>query len=249
VSGRRLEVDGLRIEAPSRVLVDAVSFAVEPGELVALVGASGAGKSLIGRAIVGLLPFEPGVVAGEVKVLEDGRPVVVLTAHGAGRHSALASLRGRTVGWIPQDARAALAPVYTIGRQLRDALRHHGHAHAPADIEGALRRAGFPQPASILDRFPHTLSGGMARRAQVALGLATGAPFLVADEPTTGLDKPVQARLVQTLRALGDGGRGVLWITHELDLVRRFADRALVVEAGRLAWTGAGAELPERGLR
>ena len=75
MSGRRLEVDGLRIEAPSRVLVDAVSFAVEPGELVALVGASGAGKSLIGRAIVGLLPFEPGVVAGEVKVLEDGRKV------------------------------------------------------------------------------------------------------------------------------------------------------------------------------
>lgn len=239
----RLKVDGLSIEAKGRRLVDAVSFELVRGELVALVGASGAGKSLIGRAVVGLVPFQPGLVAGQVRFWRDDEAVVVPAKAGASRDAALRQLRGRCVGWIPQDARAALAPVYTIGRQLRDTLRHHRRPHDPAAIEDALRQAGFSQPAEIVGQYAHTLSGGMARRAQVALGLATGAPVLVADEPTTGLDKPVQVRLVRTLRALVNAGHGVLWITHELDLVRRFADRALQVDAGRLVRSGPASEV------
>ena len=240
MSGGRLEVDGLCVEAMGRRLVDDVSFALGRGELVALVGASGAGKSLIGRSLVGLIPFQPGVVAGEVRFVSNQESVVV-PARGAGRAAALRQLRGRCVSWIPQDARAALAPVYTIGRQLRDTLRHHRKPHDAAAIDKALSQAGFPHPDQIVGQYAHTLSGGMARRAQVALGLATGAPFLVADEPTTGLDKPVQVRLVQTLRALVDAGQGVLWITHELGLVRRFADRAIHVDAGRLDRSSAAA--------
>ena len=240
MSGCRLEVDGLCVEAAGRRLVEAVSFALARGELVALVGASGAGKSLIGRSVVGLIPFQPGVVAGEVRFVSDTTSVVV-PPMGAGRAAALRQLRGGCVSWIPQDALAALAPVYTIGRQLRDTLRHHRHPHEASAIHNALSQAGFSHPEQVVGQYPHTLSGGMARRAQVALGLATGAPFLVADEPTTGLDKPVQVRLVQTLRALVDAGHGVLWITHELGLVHRFADRALHVDAGRLTPTGAQA--------
>jgi len=240
-----LEVRKLVISAGEAPLIDDVSFAVRRGELLAVVGASGAGKSLSGRAMVGLVPFLPGVVSGEVRVLgDDGTALVTVPSEvGPARERALKALRGRLVGWIPQDARAALSPIDTVGRQVADALRHAGRPHDRDSMLEALAQAGFPQPAVLVNCYPHTLSGGMARRVQVALGLSTGAPFLVADEPTTGLDRPVQARLVQTLRRLCDGGLGLVWITHELGLVRRFADHVVVLERGCVVRKGPATEV------
>jgi ABC-type glutathione transport system ATPase component len=237
----RLTLHNLRIRAGSTDLIDSVHLTVRTGELLAIVGASGAGKSLTGRALVGMVPFLPGIVSGTV----EWQTPSTTTTFDLTRRSASGSegtpidaLRGKAVAWIPQDAGAALIPVFTVERQLRDTLRHAKRPHTPEACTDLLRRVGFATPDTILGAYPHTLSGGMARRVQVALGLALGAPFLVADEPTTGLDRPVQARLVETLAGLRDSGTGIVLISHDLRLVRRRADRVMVVDAGRVVADG-----------
>lgn len=235
----RLVLEGLTVRSGPVVLVNDLSLEVGAGELVAVVGESGAGKSLTGRALVGMVTAQPGVVAGTVTWRGPGGSDVVVPAHPpSDRHAGLARLRGHGVAWIPQDARAALVPVHTVGRQLADALRHAGRPAALPACRAALSEVGFVDPDAVLPQHPHTLSGGMARRVQVALGLALGARFLVADEPTTGLDRPVQARLLQTLARLRDQGTGIVLITHDLHLVHRHADRVAVLHGGRVVADG-----------
>ena len=242
----RLTLAGLTIRAGRRTLVEDVDLEVHSGELVALVGASGAGKSLTGRALVGMVAFRPGVTAGTVHWSRpDGAPITVSPEPGLARARALRHLRGRGVAWIPQDAKAALIPVDSVHRQLRDSLAHAGRAYTKDACTTLLRDVGFADPEAVLRQYPHTLSGGMARRVQVAVALALGAPFLMADEPTTGLDRPVQARLLQTLARLRDRGTGIALITHDLHLVRRYADRVVVMDAGRVVARGPASLLDE----
>lgn len=249
-----LELRGLRVQAGERVLVHDVDLALGAGEILALVGSSGSGKTLTARAILGLPGPRPGVVAARLSVRVGGEvlePYAGLAeAVAAGRPerfwrqapSAFADLRGRLVGYMAQDARGALDPLWTVARQLREAQALGDSPGSPSDW---LRRAGFAQPEELLDLFPHQLSGGMAQRACLALALARGSRFLIADEPTTGLDPTVQQAILAELRAKADAGLGVLLITHDLRITARYADRVQILEGGRSVETLPAAALRE----
>lgn len=209
-----LEVAGMRVRAGERLLLDDFGLRVEAGEVVAVVGASGSGKTLALRSILDLLPFRPGRIAGEVRV------------NGARRDGR--SLRGE-VGLVFQDARGSLDPLRTVGAQLAHAA---GLAGEESPGPALLERLGFAEPERAAQRYAHELSGGMAQRAAIAVALARRSRFLLCDEPTTGLDAPVQAALVRELRGLREVG--ILFVTHDLRLLPGFADRILVLAGGRV---------------
>lgn len=215
-----LRAEGLRVVAGTRELVHGVSLTVRTGEVVALVGASGSGKSLTLRALLDLVPARPGRVGGRV------------TLDGVERSGA--SLRGE-VGLLFQDARASLDPLRTVAAQVRAAAALAG---TPADPVALLARLGFARPAIDAERHPHELSGGMAQRAALALALARRSRFLLCDEPTSALDAHLQVELVRLLRGLD--GVGVLFVTHDLRLLPGFADRVLVMDDGRVVEEAAG---------
>ncbi len=235
-----LEARSLRIEAPGRTLVHDASFGVRAGELVALVGHSGSGKSVTARALLGLLPFFPGRVAGEVWV--DGQPCKT--------EADFARVRGARVALVPQDGRGGLDPLWRVGRTIREAARLAGVDEDPLPW---LEAAGFSTPGPVATCFPHELSGGMAQRAAIAAALARKSAVLIADECTSGLDVSVQRTVLQRLRKLADDGGGVLLITHDLRLLPGFADRIVVMDEGRTveeaprleALVGAGRVLVE----
>lgn len=220
----RLEVDGLKVHAGAREVLRGVSFTLAGGEVVGLVGASGSGKSLCTRALLGLLPVRPGRTAGDIRLQVDGRALAPRT------EADFATLRGGVLGLLFQDARAALNPLWTVGRHVREAATLAG---TDPDPRPWLERAGLPDP-SVASRYPHELSGGMAQRAAIALGLARQSRILLADEPTTGLDPTVQRGILAQLRAVADAGTGVLFITHDLRVLPGFADRVLVMDEGRI---------------
>lgn len=226
--GDAITLEGLRVASRDRVLVHDVSLSLAPGELVGLVGASGSGKTLSCRSLLGMVDLTPGVVAGTLTVPSPAGPIRPYAAClGASRHlrdRAFAGVRGTLVGYLPQHAQASLDPLRRVRRQVR------------GDVEHWLIRAGFPSADAprVADLYPHQLSGGMAQRVAIAQVLALGSPFLVADEPTTGLDAAVQVRLVRTLRALADQGLGILMVTHDLGLLRHTAHRLLLMDAGRI---------------
>ena len=233
-----LYIDGLVLQDGPRALVQGLGLRLRPGELVALVGASGAGKSLSARACLGLLP--PGLrhAAGTIEISVNN--VVHRLTGGPDDRTALAGLRGRALGWLPQNSRASLNPVWTVGEQLRRALRFAGRDPSPGAVEAQLAEAGLREPARAAAAYPHALSGGMAQRVALALALAGQPPLLLADEPTTGLDSTVQAAVMAGLRARVDAGLGLLFITHDLGLVRAYADRLLILDAGRVVEQAEG---------
>ncbi len=238
----RLQLEGLRIVAGETALVHDVDLTLEAGEILALVGASGSGKTLSARSVLGLPGPRPGVVAASLAIHANGtvhRPYEGLAeAVAAGRPGrywrraaqAFAPVRGHLVGYMAQDARGALDPLWTVERQLREALELGGQAETPAQVLG---RAGFRHPDQVLQLYPHQLSGGMAQRACIALALARGSRFLIADEPTTGLDPTVQEAILAELQRLAADGIGVLLITHDLRIVPRVADRVQIMDRGR----------------
>ncbi len=219
-----LVADGLRIVAGAHTLVESASLRVGAGEIVALVGASGSGKTVTARALLGMVPFAPGRVAGTITVTVGGVTSTPRT------EADFRPLRGGAIGLLWQDARAALDPLRTVGAQVSAAARLAG---APTPPDAALARAGFSDPARIARLHPHALSGGMAQRAAIAVALARNSRFLVADEPTTGLDPSVQRGILAQLRLLADAGVGLLFITHDLRLLPGFATRVVVMDAGR----------------
>jgi ABC-type dipeptide/oligopeptide/nickel transport system ATPase component len=239
-----LVAEGLRIDAGARTLVEDASFRVGAGEIVALVGSSGSGKTVTARALLGMIPFAPGRVAGRVAVTVGGVTTTPRT------DADFRPLRGGALGLLWQDARAALDPLRTVGAQVLAAARLAGITVPAAEL---LARAGFPDPLRVARLYPHELSGGMAQRAAIAVALARDSRFLVADEPTTGLDPSVQREILAQLSALAAAGRGLLFITHDLRLLPGFATRVVVMDRGRTVeeatsiadLTGAGRLLVE----
>lgn len=210
--------------------VDGVSLTLSPGERVGIVGESGAGKSVTALAIMGLLPVPSTVVAGRVKY----RGTDLLTLH----ERDLRRLRGRRIAMIFQDPVTCLNPRLTVGQQVVEAIRAHeplGRRAARARAVELLGRVGIPAPARRFDDHPHTFSGGMAQRVMIAIAVSCGPEVVLADEPTTALDVTIEAQIVDLLIDLCDERQAaVLFITHDLSLLARFADRILVMYGGRI---------------
>lgn len=203
-------------------------FSVAPGECLALVGESGCGKSVLASALLGLLPANAETTGSAVL----GGDTDLLTAD---ERTLARTVRGRRIGLVPQSPAAHLTPVRTVRAQLEESLREltgvRGSALGKAALVAAAR-ASFPE--GHLDRYPHELSGGLAQRAATALALIGDAPLLLADEPTTGLDRDLVERTVDELRRHTDEGRALLIITHDLAAAERIADRVAVMYAGRI---------------
>ena len=223
-----LEIKGLSVTIPSAtgavLAVRSVDLQIEKGAVHGLIGESGCGKTMTGMALLGLAP--PGAQVAAQVFRFDGMDL----------STSAPSLRGRRIALISQDPAAALNPVLTIGRQMDDVLRSHRSQPKAARRAAAmdlLAATGLPDPAQLLKRYPHQLSGGMQQRVVIALALATGADFLIADEPTTALDVTVGAQVLALLRKLvAERGLTVLMITHDMDVVAAVCDRATVLYAG-----------------
>jgi len=234
-----LEIEHLQIEFPTRrgVLraVDDLSFGIEAGEVLGVVGESGAGKSLTGAAIIGLLE-PPGRIAGGTIVF-NGRRIDNLPPEELRR------IRGKEIGAIFQDPLTSLNPLYTVGRQLTETIRVHLGFDAQAARERALallREVGIPGPEQRIDHYPHQFSGGMRQRVVIALALAANPRLVIADEPTTALDVSIQAQIIQLLKRLcRDHGTAVMLVTHDMGVIAETADRVAVMYAGRVAEIGS----------
>jgi len=225
--------------------VDGVSFEIERGETLGLVGESGCGKSVTALAMMGLLRSPPANVrTGEVRV--DGRDLLALDER------ALRRVRGREVSLIQQDPMTALHPLLTIGRQLTEVLEVHEGAkprEARRRAAEALAEVGLADAESALDRHPHELSGGMLQRVMIAMALLCRPKLLIADEPTTALDVTLQAQILRLLRRLQEThGTAILFITHDLGAVAEICDRIAVMYAGRFVETASTRELFELAL-
>ncbi|MDT5159997.1 MAG: glutathione transport system ATP-binding protein [Mycobacterium sp.] len=232
-----LQVTDLAVTFPTDVervnALRGMSFHVDPGEVVALVGESGSGKSASAMAVIGLLP-EYAEVSGSVRL--HGDELLGLS------DSRMSQIRGRTIGTVFQDPMSALTPVYTVGEQIAEAIEVHqrdvGRRAARTRAIELLELVGIGQPERRAGSFPHELSGGERQRVVIAIAIANDPDLLICDEPTTALDVTVQAQILEVLRTARDvTGAGVLIITHDLGVVAEFADRALVMYAGRAVET------------
>lgn len=236
-----IEVRDLGVRIDGRAVVDGVSFDVADGERVGLIGESGSGKSLTALAILGLLP-DGAVVSGSVRV--DGVEVI-----GAADRD-IARLRGRNVGIVFQEPRSSLNPIRTLGRQLADPVRRFeglSKRDAAARAVDLARLVRLPSPETIVGRYPHQVSGGQLQRAAIALALAGSPRVLIADEPTTALDVTIQAEILDLFdRLVSELDTGLLFITHDLAVLRRIADRAVVLQNGRLVEEGTVDDLVHR---
>jgi peptide/nickel transport system ATP-binding protein len=234
-----LDVQNLRVEFPTRrgnlVAVDGVSFHIDEGEVLGVVGESGAGKSLTGAAIIGLLE-PPGRIAGGQVILGDRR-IDNLS------YEQMRRIRGREIGMVFQDPLTSLNPLYTIGRQLTETLQTHtdlGDNEARERAIDLLAEVGIPSPRVRIDQYPHQFSGGMRQRVVIALALCINPKLIIADEPTTALDVSIQAQIITLLKRLcREHGAAVMLITHDMGVIAETADRVAVMYAGRIAEIGA----------
>ncbi|MFP6561056.1 ABC transporter ATP-binding protein [Paraburkholderia sp. B3] len=230
-----LEIDRFSVRFGEKVAVQELSLSMQRGERVALVGESGSGKSVTALSILGLV--EHAKLSG--RMLFDGEDLLQKT------EQQMRGIRGADIAMVFQEPMTALNPLYTIGKQIAESLRlHEGLRPNEARERGIelLRRTGIPEPERRIDSFPHQLSGGQRQRAMIAMALACRPRLLLADEPTTALDVTVRQQIVDLLIELqeqeaADRGMAVLLITHDLNLVRRFAQRVAVMEKGMLVET------------
>ncbi len=234
-----LEVENLTVEFPTRrgVLraLDEVSFSIEAGEVLGVVGESGAGKSLTGAAIIGLLE-PPGRVAGG-KILLDGQRIDNLP------YDQMRRIRGRQIGAIFQDPLTTLNPLYSVGHQLVETMQAHlglSDADARRRAVGWLEQVGIPAAAERIGAYPHEFSGGMRQRVVIALALCAEPRLVIADEPTTALDVSIQAQIISLLKGLTrEHGTSVMLVTHDMGVIAETADRIAVMYAGRVIEIGA----------
>ena len=229
-----LDIEGLSIGFPGKRLVEDVSLRIEKGEIVAVIGESGSGKTLTALSVLGLLPDKARVMGGSINF--DGLSLLNLDA------SHRRDLLGNRLAFIPQDAMRALNPVLMVGDQVGEPLVLHrasGWAtarRAAIDLLGSVR---LSQPELRAREYPHQFSGGMQQRAMIAMGLALEPQLLIADEPTTALDVTVQAQVIALLRDIRrEHGTSILFISHDLGLVADFCDRVYVMYAGRVIEEG-----------
>jgi peptide/nickel transport system ATP-binding protein len=233
-----LEVRHLRVEFPTRrgtlVALDDISFDIAPGEILGVVGESGAGKSLTGASIIGLLDPPGRIAGGEIRF--EGRRIDNLP------YEEMRRVRGRSIGAIFQDPLTSLNPLYTVGRQLIETIQ----THLPVNGSEARRRAirlleetGIQAAEQRFDQFPHQFSGGMRQRVVIALALAAEPKLIVADEPTTALDVSVQAQIISLLKRLcKEHGAAAMLVTHDMGVIAETCDRVAVMYAGRIAEIG-----------
>ena len=233
-----LQVKNLVVEFPNRRgtlrALDDISFDIAPGEVLGVVGESGAGKSLTGASIIGLLEPPGRVASGQI--LLEGQRIDNLP------YEQMRHIRGRKIGAIFQDPLTSLNPLYTIGRQLTETIQTHLPVTAAEARERAinlLKETGIPAAAERIDHYPHQFSGGMRQRVVIALALAAEPKLIVADEPTTALDVSIQAQIIQLLkRVCREHGAAVMLITHDMGVIAETCDRVAVMYAGRIAEIG-----------
>ena len=233
-----LSVQHLSVEFPTRrgrlLALDDVSFEIAAGEILGVVGESGAGKSLTGAAIIGLLE-PPGRVSGGQILLNNGRIDTL-------RPAEMRHIRGKQIGAIFQDPLTTLNPLYTVGRQLVETMQTHlglSDRDARARAIRWLEEVGIPAAAERIDSYPHEFSGGMRQRVVIALALCAEPKLVIADEPTTALDVSIQAQIIALLRALTrDHGTAVMLVTHDMGVIAETADRVAVMYAGRIIEIG-----------
>ena len=238
-----LEVRHLRVEFPTRrgtlVAIDDVSFDIAQGEVLGVVGESGAGKSITGAAIIGLLEPPGRIAGGEIRLA--GRRVDNLDAN------AMRRVRGKEIGAIFQDPLTSLNPLYTVGRQLIETIRTHlnlTETQARTRAVDLLKSTGIPAAEQRIDHYPHQFSGGMRQRVVIALALAAEPKLIVADEPTTALDVSIQAQIIALIKRLcREHGTSVMLVTHDMGVIAETADRVAVMCAGRIAEIGPVADV------
>ena len=238
-----LAVEHLRVEFPTRrgtlVAVDDVSFTIAPGEVLGVVGESGAGKSLTGAAIIGLLD-PPGRIAGGAIRLA-GQRIDDLAPE------AMRRIRGRQIGAVFQDPLTSLNPLFTVGHQLIETMQAHLELSAKAARQRALElldEVGISAPERRIDQYPHQFSGGMRQRVVIALALSANPKLIVADEPTTALDVSIQAQIITLLKRLcREHDTAIMLITHDMGVIAETADRVAVMYAGRIVEIGPVADV------
>ena len=233
-----LTLRDLTVEIPTRhgILrpVDAVSYTIAPGEILGIVGESGAGKSMAGNAVIGLLNRPAHIAGGEIHL--KGERVDQL------KPDAMRKLRGKEIGMVFQDPLTSLNPLLKIGDQLTETMLAHldiSRTEAQHRAVAALDEVGIPGAAERIDSYPHEFSGGMRQRVVIALALCAEPSLIIADEPTTALDVSVQAQIIALLKKLcRERGTAVMLITHDMGVIAEAADRVAVMYAGRLAEIG-----------
>jgi len=238
MSAPLLEVEHLRIEFPTRrgtlLAIDDVSFSLAEGEVLGVVGESGAGKSLTGNAIIGLLEPPGRIAGGEIRLA--GRRIDNLP------YEEMRKIRGKQIGAVFQDPLTSLNPLYSIGRQLVETIQTHTDmtpTRARARAIELLHDVGIPGAERRIDHYPHQFSGGMRQRVVIALALCVNPRLLVADEPTTALDVSIQAQIITLLKRLcSEHGTAIMLITHDMGVIAETADRVAVMYAGRIAEIG-----------
>lgn len=234
-----LSIRGLSVEIPTRAgivkPVDGVSYDIQAGEILGIVGESGAGKSMAGNAVIGLLNPPAHIAAGEIWL--NGSRIDALKGED------MRKLRGKQIGMVFQDPLTSLNPLLSIGDQLTETMLTHlniNRAEAEKRAIAALEEVGIPGAAERIGSYPHEFSGGMRQRVVIALALCAEPALIIADEPTTALDVSVQAQIIALLKRLcRERGTAVMLITHDMGVIAEAADRVAVMYAGRLAELGA----------
>ncbi len=233
-----LEVEDLRVEFPTRrgalLALDGVSLEINEGEVLGVVGESGAGKSLTGAAIIGLLEPPGRVTGGKIRL--EGNRIDDLS------YEEMRKIRGKKIGAIFQDPLTSLNPLYTVGRQLVETIRVHMDM-SPEEARGRaielLTEVGIPAAERRIDSYPHEFSGGMRQRVVISLALCANPRLIIADEPTTALDVSIQAQIIALLKKLcREHKTAVMLITHDMGVIAETADRVAVMYAGRVAEVG-----------
>ncbi len=233
-----LSVRNLKVEFTTRrgtlTALDGVSFDIAPGEVLGMVGESGAGKSLTGAAIIGLLEPPGRIAAGEIRLR--GKRIDTLTPEQ------MRTIRGKRIGMVFQDPMTSLNPLYTVAQQLVETIRTHtglGVAEARKRAVALLDRVGIPAAERRIDDYPHHFSGGMRQRVVIALALCAEPELVIADEPTTALDVSVQSQIIDLIKEIcAERGAAVMLITHDMGVIAETADRVAVLYAGRVAEIG-----------
>jgi peptide/nickel transport system ATP-binding protein len=233
-----LSVRDLRVEFVTRrgVLkaIDGISFDIARGEVLGVVGESGAGKSVTGAAVIGLIDPPGRIAAGEIRL--SGERIDNL------KPEAMRRVRGKRIGMIFQDPLTSLNPLYRVGHQLVETIQTHTNLSGAAARKRAielLAEVGIPAPEKRIDGYPHEFSGGMRQRVVIALALCAEPELIIADEPTTALDVSVQAQIIALLERLGrEHGTAIMLITHDMGVIAEVADRVAVMYSGRIAEIG-----------